>query len=324
MKIFTILGLALMLAACTQLQPVPPVHITVDGPTTAQALNARYADTRQNCGTPSIPAFLCSGVVLRATSYSTAYDPWDASPTAQARDGVSFSYLRKDSKFGQLVFSQTNGFIFYPIFDMPPDKVKLEIFCSFVIDGWTNNRPDHGCGAHPGYPVSQLCHLSNILTAADWQNHYRAVGGVSQSLCGFNVRDSANDHGGPSFYQSLLAKSTGSLASTLFFQQNEIIIKSWTDDTDGRLPIQAFFYLNNSATGLAEAKDIKRRFLAKTGIDLPLIQVTLPQTASADARFDYVAADNRREQVTSTPVRPAPRTQVPESGRCPSGLAPCA
>ena len=308
MKTLTLLLVALTLTACTQTQIKPYQHTPVDGAATAQALNARYIDDRQNCGNTSIPSFLCSGVILRATTYSTSYDPWDASPAAQQKDGVSFSYLRKDAKFARLAYALTNGFIFYPIFDIPPDKIKLEVFCAFVIDGWTNDRPDHGCGATPGYAVSKPSHESGILTASDWQNHYRDVGGVSQRLCGFNVRDSANDHAGPSFYQALQAKSTGSLAETLFTQQNEIVIKSWTDDVDGGLPIQAFFYLKDSASGLAEAQDIKRRFLAKTGIDVPLIRLTLPSLSSQDAHFDYISDDNRK----ASPV-PA----------CPSGLAPC-
>jgi hypothetical protein len=58
-------------------------------------LTNRYADMRANCGTPSQPAFLCNGVMIRGTSSDPgAYHVWDNSPGSITRGGVSASYLR--------------------------------------------------------------------------------------------------------------------------------------------------------------------------------------------------------------------------------------
>lgn len=48
-------------------------------------LNQLYNDTRQDCGGPSKPAFLCSGVLFRATWPSTDYMFYSISPKSQKR-----------------------------------------------------------------------------------------------------------------------------------------------------------------------------------------------------------------------------------------------
>ena len=54
-------------------------------------LNQLYNDTRQDCGGPSKPAFLCSGVLFRATWPSTDYMFYSISPKSQKSGGVSAS-----------------------------------------------------------------------------------------------------------------------------------------------------------------------------------------------------------------------------------------
>jgi hypothetical protein len=51
-----------------------------DGPTVAAQLTAAYFDTRENCGTLSTPAFLCSGVLFRATNQSAGHHAWNPKP----------------------------------------------------------------------------------------------------------------------------------------------------------------------------------------------------------------------------------------------------
>ena len=67
-----------------------------NGVSVAANLTSRYNDVRRDRGKPSMPAFLCRGVMLRSTIASTAYSSWNPSPHSQKSGGVSFSYLSKD------------------------------------------------------------------------------------------------------------------------------------------------------------------------------------------------------------------------------------
>lgn len=65
------------------------------GSSTAEFLNALYNRQFPNChNSDSMPAFLCSGVVLRVTTKDPAgtYKVWDPSPTSQATGGA-FRFL---------------------------------------------------------------------------------------------------------------------------------------------------------------------------------------------------------------------------------------
>lgn len=291
----------LLLVACTphQTAPVPPQEeapiqtqasaITViDGAATAADLTRRYNDTRRNCGSDSRPAFLCSGVVIRATIYSDVYDTWDPSPTAIKKGSVSFSYLRKDNNFRIFAWapSNPNGFIFYPILDTPPDKLKIAVLCHFPMDGWTDaGRDRQGCGTYPNVPGSNPCHQQNITTGAQWVAKY-PPGTAGNRICGFDVRDELNHYAGPNFYAGLQAKW---LNKGYFVEQNETLLKVWAQGQGRTLPIQAFFYA--APAGLADARKSKQRFLSKTGINVPIIKVTLPAAATGSATFQYIASD---------------------------------
>ena len=65
------------------------------GEDTANALNARYAKTSRNCGSTSQPAFLCEGVIVRATAEPKFWVPQEKNLQSGA---ISVSYLRKDAK----------------------------------------------------------------------------------------------------------------------------------------------------------------------------------------------------------------------------------
>ena len=111
---------------------------------TARALANRYQDTRENCGKASSPAFLCNGVIFRATIPSDDYNSWDPSPASVKSGGTSFSYLRKDAKFSRLVRYENNGYVLFPIQELPTGKSAYNVLCSFPMDGGTDSRIDKG------------------------------------------------------------------------------------------------------------------------------------------------------------------------------------
>lgn len=83
-KALTALALTVVFGCATQPQAPPPDIQTSStdersGEETARNLSTDYHNTTANCGTPTTPAFLCSGVTLRTTKTNDNYDRWDHS-----------------------------------------------------------------------------------------------------------------------------------------------------------------------------------------------------------------------------------------------------
>lgn len=282
-----------LISACapvnnTQTQRNSLLNKAVDGATVASQLTNAYLDTRENCGKLSIPAFLCSGVMLRGTSQSADHHAWNPKPGSK---GVSFSYIRKDANFDRLVFGMVNGFIFYPYFNAPAGKVHPEVMCSFPIDGYTWVR--NGCGPTNYYPVdSEICQKQGITTAAQWKAHIEkgpASNSIYTYVCGFDVRDALNEQAGPAFYQSLRAMHE--IPMHVLNRYNELLLQPWAQDIPGSLPIQAFFYLEG---GLGRAQHDQEDFHSFSGgIAVPIIRMSLPAVVTGDAKFEYLPEDQK-------------------------------
>ncbi|MGE8186877.1 halovibrin HvnA [Pseudomonas sp. NPDC086278] len=270
------------------------VPTALTGAQVAAELQKRYRDTRDNCGSASTPAFLCTGLLIRGTEASTEFDAWNPSPTSIKNGGVSFTYLRSDYKVKRLAYTYDSGFIFYPILSTPAGKLNIEILCFFPVDGSSNARPNGGCGEHPRYPtVSRSCEEQNpiIDTAAKWVAKYRkdiADGrNPYEAMCSFNVRDGVNNAAAARFLEGMRA---GRLISPdAFNTPNDTKLKTWAQNIPAQLPIEAFFY--TKASGLAGAQFYQRRFRGLTGATLPIIYIPLPQTLEQSATFTFRAAD---------------------------------
>ncbi|WP_123531801.1 halovibrin HvnA [Pseudomonas fluorescens] len=294
-----LLVLTLSLAGCRsgeQISSIPPEpgygvasttsSATQTGAQVAADLTDRYNDVRTHCGSASMPAFLCRGVLLRSTVPSTAYKAWNPSPHSQTSGGVSFSFLGKDAKFTGLVFGQKNGYIFFPVLSRPVDTRQIEILCSYPLDGATQLREAPGCGPHPYSPDrSRRCQTIGITTAEGWIANRRTN---TWNLCGFDVRDSMDNLGADSFYQTIRAHQLGGFFAGAH-DYIELILATWPQNIPKELPIQAFFYLQG---GLAGAQFDQKDFFDSTGGKVvPIIKIVLPTSLSTDAQFIYSAAD---------------------------------
>ncbi|MFJ5299618.1 DUF2599 domain-containing protein [Pseudomonas sp. NPDC088368] len=263
---------------------------------TAKALTAQYNDTRDNCGKNTSPAFLCNGVIFRATVPSDDYSSWDPSPNSVKSGGTSFSYLRKDAKFSRLVRYENNGYILFPVQNVPPGKSTYNVLCAFPMDGGTDAREDKGCGAWTGSKPSGQgapCYSqqpNRITTGQEWADHYKAfVNGDNRRECGFDVRDNLNSYAVDNFNASLSAQRRTPEA---FRKQNELRLDTWKSTTPaGELPIQAFFYLPEPTGGRDDAQFDQQRYYEKTGVWVPVIAMTLPSRLSDDATFKCNADD---------------------------------
>lgn len=260
------------------------------GPEIAAYLTEAYNNVLTMCrNNPSAPSFLCTGVTLRATQHSTQFHFWNPNPSST---GVSFSWLRKDAKFGKLVFGYNNGFILYPDFFKPAGKISLAVLCFFPVDGATDHRPAEGCGQYPDRPSSRPCQSQGITTAAQYVDHFNKNPGMYGALCGFDVRDELNEQGARAFTEAV--KAQGQLPTSAFTTQNEFRMRKWAQNLGQTLPIEAVFYIND--TGKAGAQYDQRDFKTNTGIWIPMIKITLPQTAANDARFEFIPADQAISQ----------------------------
>ncbi|WP_336221107.1 HvnC protein [Citrobacter amalonaticus] len=268
----------------------------LSGTQTAAYLNEDYSNIQVDCGESTTPAFLCTGVLLRGTdSYSSTYHSWDPSPSSVTSGGVSFSYLRADSKYNKLSYSYNNGFIFFPYFYAPDGEgidTNIDIMCSFPIDAATENRDNKGCGASNSYPTQSVpCQQQNITTASEWYNHYIEGKMDHRYQCGFLTNDNSSYNTADAFYQSILSMST--ISSESFNEQNELRLATWAQGKQDSLPIEAFFYIAGSNQGLNSARSTQQDFYNSTvnKIWVPVIELILPTTPEQNATFEFNTAD---------------------------------
>ncbi|WP_139253349.1 hypothetical protein, partial [Burkholderia ubonensis] len=273
-------------------RPISPMSRVMTGEQVARDLTAQYNDTRQDCGTQNRPAFLCSGILFRATTPSTDYHAWDPSPSSITRGGVSFAYMRNDAKLYGMHSRYNNGFIFTPYLLAAADATKPEVLCAFPYDGNTGGRIGvGGCGAHPAYPLdSQSCQSQQITAAQSWYAHFTSVGAPptewssthASHECGFDLRDVPGAQNAAPFYQVLTAVSL--IPNSLRQVTNELILATWPQGIPDKLPLEAFFYTDG---GLSNAQYVQRDYYSVTNKYLPIIYVVFPETQTGTASFTF-------------------------------------
>lgn len=260
----------------------------------AAVLTAQYNDTRKYCYSASLPAYLCSNVIFRATDPSKA-EPWKPDDKNISNGGTSFSFLRKDARYDRLAYSRVNGYMIYPQNDRLAGQLSIDILCAYPIDAATDNRDDGGCGESSYATInSEECQLQNIFTADDWLAHYKDGGNNHSNQCGFIVSENSKykkDYDvADAFYQTISAMSL--IASESFTVPSEMRLQTWgTDSTTlSNLPLQAFFYLSGS-NGLANAQKDQRNYYQTYGRVVPIVKMALPQSSSEEAVFTYSASE---------------------------------
>lgn len=284
--------LVLMLSSCVGYQSggtnigggIAVKSLVTVGEETAKSLTESYERVVSSC--PSFEkqsAITCSGVLLRGTHSSIAYHSWNPNPSPSTT-GVSFSYVRKDIKFNQIL-GYSNGFIFYPQQEIPKDKINIDVLCFFPIDGVTSIRDSEGCGQMDGYPDSRECQVQGIATAKAWAKHFEVA--PHKYVCGFNIRNSLGGGAVDAFNEGLKAQKL--VQDFAFREWTEVRTVKWAQDIGKVLPIKAFFYFSTS--GLWGAQHDQKDFRAQTSISLPIIYIKMPDSPSEDATFHFIPED---------------------------------
>lgn len=264
------------------------------GPATADLLAELYEYAPRDCGDDSRPAYMCSGVMLRATQPSTAYDFYTISPASLANGGVSVSYLRKDIKFASFYARRASGFVFDNLaFDKGSNRKPLKVLCAYPIDGASLRRTESGCGDYDLTPaVETFCTKMGVATAEQWLRLYQGEPRYRQGAqCAFDMRDS-NPLRAREFYQSIRAASL--LPGVATFngsdsQENELVVAPWKIDPAYSPPVIAAFYVGQP--GLAGARLNQIQWYRATRLVLPAIALTMPASPRHDATFAYEAKD---------------------------------
>lgn len=259
--------------------PPPALPLPV-GVNVATQLNSRYADTREKCDN-GMPAYYCSGVVLRGTQNGN-FDPWNPSTAAVALGGVSFSYLRKDAHVGDVY--RNSGYTMLSQQEAIGKDKGLDYLCVYAYDAWTAqpDRPDAGCGFQPKAvqaPDPSTCSQVDAVTSPGWYGFTRTLA-KQQDQCSLSTQNPEQ------FMTSLKVRSNR--PDNMPDAWNEILVKAWVQNTPDALPLEAFFYKNNS--GLAEARAYQQKYATRTGGGwLPIIRLDLARLS--DAPFSYSPTD---------------------------------
>lgn len=266
------------------------------GEDTANALNARYANTTRSCGGDTRPAFLCAGILFRATATPKFWVPQEKSIASGA---ISVSYLRKDAKFKTLFYQRDSGFTLFPVFANPRNKA-YEVLCAYPIDGSADERKDRGCTDHlQTSTVEANCDTIGVMTGQDWIRKFPADKLKYSEICSFDVRDRRNAHAGPAFMASIEARNLGGEA--LFAEHNDLRIATWGNNPPNEPPVESTFYTappSSRTVGLENARANQIEWWIAARRYLPLVKLELPQTLKEDARFSYNPADQAIQPIT--------------------------
>lgn len=297
MKWVAIFSMALLLGACAE-RPSDEMARVIEPDVGVRALadiRQWYEDTADSCPEGSDrPAVLCSGVLLRATENNPAFLPWDPSPASLARGAVSFSYLRADVNFTQLVFTYRNGYILYPSDKRPKGSLDIAVLCAFPMDADTYNRPtEQGCGENTvdrRPAATRACDVHGIDGLGRWSALFAAMDNKYSGQCGWNVREGQAD-AAARFVLSLRAHEAMPEAQRAL--ANELRLATWPKGSGPRLPIRAFFYVPAAEGSLAKARDDQRRYFEAYGGFMPILRLMLPSTVGGKASFAYDSDDQR-------------------------------
>ncbi|WP_448100522.1 hypothetical protein [Luteibacter jiangsuensis] len=286
------------------------------GEEAAAELSAWYARRDVSCGSATQPAFLCSGVMLRATDSKSTFLPWDPSPDGVAKGGISAAWLRVDTNFPDTFLP--NGFIFYVPSSKPSGTREIEVLCAFPFDGDTwNRRTLQGCGPHSADPAqSRPCQELAIHTVQQWLAHYYTPGHTRHShQCGWDVRI-----GSPAtadrFQQNIAARA--GLQSDQWRFNTELVLRTWPSGVGASMPIHSFFYRTGNAQALANARFDQTRYYDNYRKALPIIRLTLPTSPAGTVGFGYVAAD-QAIPVTDDPIPQLSSVKDPRGLEIPHG-----
>ncbi|MFJ4371532.1 hypothetical protein ACIP1T_02800 [Pseudomonas japonica] len=254
-------------------------------------LTARYEATPARCADGDA-AYKCSGVMLRGTRQNLPEGQyaWEPYPRGRTLD-TSFTFVRADIRISRLAWNYSNGFIIAA-------PQELSVNCFFPIDAVSDERLDNGCGANKSHRyIYSLCETLLADAAAmdrdseeyrwttaqlaelwlEWDRHFAAD---LRRRCSYALNDA---HATQRFE---IALAVAAKASRLTDKPNDMKVQTWNPGYDPRLPIRAFFYLNDQGRPFAERD--REQFERVTGMHLPIIKVLIAGEGERNFVFEFL------------------------------------
>ncbi len=299
-----VLALSLLLAAMparaandaasadqVEAERVAPVAELSPGQRLVRELTARYDATPARCADAEA-AHKCSGVMLRGTRQNLPEGQyaWEPYPRGRTLD-TSFTFVRADIRISRLAWHYSNGFIIDP-------PRELSVNCFFPIDAVSDERLDNGCGANKSrrYTYS-LCEMlladapamdrdseeyrwTTEQLAELWLEWDRRYDADLRRRCSYALNDA---HATQRFE---IALAVAAKASQLTDKPNDMKVQTWNPGYDPRLPIRAFFYLDDQGRPFAERD--REQFERATGMHLPIIKVLIAGEGERNVVFEFL------------------------------------
>lgn len=263
-------------------------------------LDTWYNSTPDGCG--SDPAVDCSGIMLRATHRAPKgeYDVWNPSPQSEKSGGVSVSWMRSDKiGYEDPGLKANNGILFTPRQFVAAPQKKLDVYCAFPIDAWTDHRDQRGCGDYSGSKrVEQSCQSLGIDDLTGWKDQYAALGGSAnrqdrhRRQCAFSMSGGMSRTARRDAFKQFIA-ARQSIAETREGRevQTELRVVAWKKNED--VPIAAFFYSNREGKG--DAMKNQFDYYQRTGRWVPVVKMDFPANAQRKTRFSCDATAQHRD-----------------------------
>ncbi|MDD1014582.1 DUF2599 domain-containing protein, partial [Pseudomonas rubra] len=124
-----------------------------------------------------------------------------------------------------------------------------------------------------------------FMEPLQWVEHYNATKQDYTRQCAFNIKNTQDQLGAQAFYQSIVARNSMP-AGQGKFTWNEIIIASWPDEQAGTIPVQSFFYTDET-TGLKNAQQDQQDWYKRYGSFVPIVKLTLATDGTGTTTFSY-------------------------------------
>lgn len=234
-------------------------------------LQARMAASEDQCGSATTPVFVCSGVLLRATTFNPNYHSWLPNP-GTASKGVSFSWMRHDSDMTSLYGD--NGFIAYPKkYSDANGFLGLNVLCGYPRSASTDDA-SHRCRT--------VCQdrTPSVTTAKQWVDRFT----TGKDQCAFGV-EKGRPHTAAAFMQIVEVRRIKQMGPF-----NEIVVEAWPSGTHANMPLEAFWYKEGSVKGLANAMLDQQDFKSTAGRWVPVVK-WIPAARDKPSTFVFDAAD---------------------------------
>lgn len=276
------------LLACASVSAQAGVTAAPHPSVTVARLQALYQDTRNDCrehvtGEPR-GLYYCSGLLIRGVG-DRGFLPWTFSPSAIARGGAPFSWLRHDVPFEELLYA--SGFILRnpaqaAATGMPATDTGF--ICIYPVDGLTHGNTNHnGCGLRTpvadSHPQPQArhhnralawgqCEALGITTVEQWLAFYHAS--QDRPHCAWNI-DSPTGWTNAIALHGLLQK-----IEPIRYPWNELILHVPHPGFTVKDEIEAFFHTQDAQGDmpqLAAARVFQRR-LFEHGRWVPIVRLS--------------------------------------------------